>query len=29
MIEIRRPLSEKNLGNRMSKDLQRPSSSNS
>ncbi|CAK89905.1 unnamed protein product (macronuclear) [Paramecium tetraurelia] len=29
MIEIRRPLSEKNLGNRSSKDLQRPNSSNS
>ncbi|CAK93523.1 unnamed protein product (macronuclear) [Paramecium tetraurelia] len=29
MIEIRRPLSEKNLGNRSSKDLQRPNSSSS
>ncbi|CAK91371.1 unnamed protein product (macronuclear) [Paramecium tetraurelia] len=28
MIEIRRPLSEKNLGNRSSKELQRPNSSN-
>ncbi|CAD8110098.1 unnamed protein product [Paramecium sonneborni] len=28
MIEIRRPLSEKNLGNKSSKELQRPNSSN-